>query len=136
MLDEKVLKYIKKHKLLAWAMQDENEVYIANAFYAFDEANLDFLIASHSDTKHIKLAFKNPNIAINIAKLDKIPLLKGLQIKALFSQALKEQEKIYYKKFPFARLSDAKLFALRIKYLKFSDNTLSKKIEFVNKSCL
>ena len=130
MLDERVLKYIKKHKLLAWAMQDEKGVYIANAFYAFDEKNLSFLIASHTDTKHIRLARINPNIAINIAKVDKIAFLKGLQIKAIFLEATKEQESLYYKKFAFASFSMASIFALRIQYLKFSDNTLSKKIEF------
>ncbi|WP_297192231.1 hypothetical protein [uncultured Campylobacter sp.] len=129
MLDERILKYIKKNKLLSWAMQDEEGVYIANAFYAFDESSLSFIIASHTYTKHIKLAFANPNIALNIAKLDKIAFLKGLQIKALFAVATKEQENIYYKRFAFARFSDANIFSLKIKYLKFSDNALNKKIE-------
>ncbi|KRS66909.1 hypothetical protein DB25_08605, partial [Campylobacter coli] len=50
-MDERILEFIKNEQLLSWAMSDEKGVYIANAFYVFDEKNLAFIIASHEDTK-------------------------------------------------------------------------------------
>ncbi|AXP09049.1 hypothetical protein N4T57_01815 [Campylobacter hepaticus] len=135
-MDKKILEFIKSERLLSWAMIDEIGVYIANAFYAFDEENLAFIIASHEHTKHIKLTSQNPNIALNIAKDNKIAFLKGIQAKAEFKIASKEQIKIYFSRFPFARLDkSAKIYALELFWLKFTDNALklSKKLEFYKK---
>ncbi|HEB8061979.1 TPA: hypothetical protein RZJ77_001219 [Campylobacter coli] len=135
-MDERILDFIKNEQLLSWAMNDEKGIYIANAFYAFDEENLAFIIASHEGTKHIKLASKNPNIALNIAKESKIAFLKGIQAKAKFKSASKEQIKIYFLKFPFAKLDkSAKIYALELDWLKFTNNALgfSKKLEFYKK---
>lgn len=135
-MDERILEFIKNEQLLSWAMIDEKGVYTASAFYVFDEKNLTFIIASHEDTKHIRLASENSSIALNIAKESKIAFLKGVQAKAEFKMASKEQMKIYFSKFPFAKLDkSAKIYALELFCLKFTDNTLSliKKIEFCKK---
>ena len=130
-MDNRIKKYLQKNKLLSWAMQDEDGVYCANAFYAFDEKNLSLIIASHTNTKHIKLAKIKPKVSVNIAKLSKIPLLQGVQIQAFFSKANQEQIKLYYKRFPFAKIQNGTCFALRIEYVKFTDNALlGKKLEF------
>ncbi|ARJ56808.1 hypothetical protein [Campylobacter cuniculorum] len=131
-MDKKILEYIKSMQLLSLAVREDEEVYIANVFYAFDESNLALIFSSYEESKHIQLAFLNPKIALSIAKEDKIALLKGLQAKALFKEASKEQSRIYYKKFPFARLSHAKLYALELFWAKFTDNTLmlDSKLEF------
>ncbi|MCW1359905.1 hypothetical protein [Campylobacter sp. CCS1377] len=131
-MDERIKKFIASCKLLSWAMRDEKGVYIANAFYAFDERNLALIIASHEDTKHIKLAFKESKVAVNIAKESTIAFLQGVQIKANFCKANEMQIQIYYKKFPFAKLLGGTTFALEIEYVKFTDNSLmlTKKLEF------
>ncbi|EAK3272690.1 TPA: hypothetical protein SF191_001290 [Campylobacter jejuni] len=135
-MDERILEFIKNEQLLSWAMIDEKGVYMASAFYAFDEKNLAFIIASHEDTKHIRLASENSSIALNIAKESKIAFLKGVQAKAEFKMASKEQKKIYFSKFPFAILDkSAKIYALELFWLKFTNNALglSKKLEFCKK---
>lgn len=135
-MDERILEFIRNEQLLSWAMIDEKGVYTASAFYVVDEKNLTFIIASHEDTKHIRLASENSSIAVNIAKESKIAFLKGVQAKAEFKMASKEQMKIYFSKFPFAKLDkSAKIYALELFWLKFTDNTLSliKKIEFCKK---
>ncbi|HEC1878242.1 TPA: hypothetical protein R1794_001560 [Campylobacter jejuni] len=135
-MDERILEFIRNEQLLSWAMIDEKGVYTASAFYVVDEKNLTFIIASHEDTKHIRLASENSSIALNIAKESKIAFLKGVQAKAEFKMASKEQMKIYFSKFPFAKLDkSAKIYALELFWLKFTDNTLSliKKIEFCKK---
>lgn len=135
-MDKRILEFIKNEQLLSWAMIDETGVYTASAFYAFDEKNLAFIIASHEDTKHIKLASENSSIALNIAKESKVALLKGIQAKAEFKVASKEQIKIYFSKFPFAKFDkNAKIYVLELFWLKFTNNTLglSKKLEFCKK---
>ncbi|ELJ6942806.1 hypothetical protein QYL10_000381 [Campylobacter jejuni] len=135
-MDERILEFIKNEQLLSWAMIDKKGVYAASAFYVFDEKNLAFIIASHEDTKHIRLASENSSIALNIAKENKIAFLKGVQAKAEFKMASKEQMKIYFSKFPFAKLDkSAKIYALELFWLKFTNNALglSKKLEFCKK---
>ena len=135
-MDERILEFIKNEQLLSWAMIDEKCVYTDSAFYVFDEKNLAFIIASHEDTKHIRLASENSSIALNIAKESKIAFLKGVQAKAEFKMASKEQMKIYFSKFPFAKLDkSAKIYALELFWLKFTNNALglSKKLEFCKK---
>ncbi|EGN5849039.1 hypothetical protein ISJ28_001592 [Campylobacter jejuni] len=135
-MDERILEFIKNEQLLSWAMIDEKGVYIASAFYVFDEKDLAFIITSHEDTKHIRLASENSSVALNIAKENKIAFLKGVQAKAEFKMASKEQMKIYFSKFPFAKLDkSAKIYALELFWLKFTNNALglSKKLEFYRK---
>ena len=131
-MDKKILEYIQSMQLLSLAMRDDEEVYIANVFYAFDEKNLALIFSSDEKSRHIKLAFLNPKLALSIAKEDKIAFLKGIQAKALFKEASKEQSEIYYKKFPFAKLHNAKIYALELTWAKFTDNTLliGSKLEF------
>lgn len=59
-----------------------------------------------------------------------------MQAKAEFKIANKEQMKIYFSKFPFAKLDkSAEIYALELFWLKFTNNALglSKKLEFCKK---
>ncbi len=129
-MNEKIKSFLRDNSLLCWAMQDDDGVYCANAFYAFDDENLSLIIASHENTKHIKLVQKNPRISVNVAKFGNVASLKGIQIKAVCQKASKTQAKLYYAHFPFARLKGGACFALQIEYAKFTDNALGKKLEF------
>lgn len=140
-MPEKIKNYIRSTRLLSWSMIDDSsfeeekseilKVYTASAFYAFDENNNALIIASHENTKHIHLAKNFQNVALNIAQDSSIATLKGLQIQAKFKEASKDQEKIYYEKFNFAKLSNAKCYALEIFYVKMTDNlSLNQKIEY------
>ncbi|EAI8624363.1 hypothetical protein I9Q28_00500 [Campylobacter lari] len=132
-MDERIKKFIYSQKLLTLSVQDNDEIYCASCYYAFDDKNLALIFASEEHTKHIQLSYKNPKVGVNIA-LDTniINLIKGVQIKAIFRKATAEQEKIYYEKFPFAKLAKACIFALNIQWAKYTDNKilLSKKLEF------
>lgn len=129
-MNEKIKSFLQKNTLLSWAMQDDDGLYCANAFYAFDDDELSLIVSSHTNTKHIKLVQKNPKISVNIAKFGNIASLKGIQIKALCKKASKVQENLYYTHFPFAKLKGGTCFALQILYAKFTDNALGKKLEF------
>ncbi|NDJ26769.1 hypothetical protein DMB95_01975 [Campylobacter sp. MIT 12-8780] len=141
-MHETIKRFIHKMRLLSLASIDDMtfnikissqtplSVYVANAFYAFDEESLSLIIASDCNSKHVKLSLKYPNIAVNIAKDSKIALLKGVQIKAIFEKASEAQKKIYLKRFIFARFAKTDFYALKIVWAKFTDNQLSEKIYF------
>ncbi|HEC1786250.1 TPA: hypothetical protein R1733_001093 [Campylobacter lari] len=132
-MDERIKKFIHSQKLLTLSVQDNDEIYCTSCYYTFDDKNLALIFASEEHTRHIQLSYKNPKVGVNIA-LDTniINLIKGVQIKAIFRKATAEQEKIYYEKFPFAKLAKACIFALSIQWAKYTDNKilLSKKLEF------
>ncbi|HEC1797266.1 TPA: hypothetical protein R1763_000688 [Campylobacter lari] len=132
-MDERIKKFIHSQKLLTLSVQDNDEIYCASCYYTFDDKNLALIFASEEHTRHIRLSYKNPKVGVNIA-LDTniINLIKGVQIKAIFRKATAEQEKIYYEKFPFAKLAKACIFTLNIQWAKYTDNKilLSKKLEF------
>lgn len=124
-MDLRIAKFIAKNHLLSLGVSDSAGVYAANCYYAWDEENYSLLIKSDVDSKHISLAMQNPNVGITITKDSKnLALLKGVQIKALFKPATKEQKCLYYAKFPFAKLASGEIFALEILWAKYTDNQL------------
>ncbi|MCI2235569.1 hypothetical protein MKD52_01795 [Helicobacter sp. CaF467b] len=125
-MNQKILKFIAKNHLLTLSVRDEDKgVYIANCYYALDKKDCCLLIKSALDSKHIKLAIQNPHLAVSIAKdSKKLILIKGVQIKALFKQAINEQKSLYYSQFPFARFASGEIFALEILWAKYTDNGL------------
>ncbi|RAX55161.1 hypothetical protein CCY99_00230 [Helicobacter sp. 16-1353] len=134
-MDNRIKDFIAKNNLLSFSVIEENngnyEIYCASCYYAFDVANLSLIIKSDIETKHIKLAMINPNIGIIIAKDSKnLGLLKGVQIKAIFKKAQKNQANLYYKSFPFATFGVGEIFSLDIVWAKYTDNKLllSKKL--------
>ncbi|RDU58154.1 hypothetical protein [Helicobacter sp. MIT 99-5507] len=135
-MDKLIIKFLQNNQLLSFSVIDDDWVYSASCYYAFDEKNLSLLIKSDPESKHIKLANKNPKIAITIAKDSKrLLLLKGVQIKANFTKSNNNEKEIYYLRFPFAKLGAGEIYTLKILWAKYTDNKLliSNKIIFNRK---
>ena len=108
-------------------------VHCASCFYAFDKQNLSLIFKSDKKSRHITLALQNPIVGVNIATQTKIlKHIKGVQIKALFNHASDSQKALYYARFPFARLGKGEIYALKILWAKYTDNSLlrSEKITY------
>ncbi|WP_299546012.1 hypothetical protein [uncultured Helicobacter sp.] len=129
-MNDKIKAFIAKQHLLALSVIDNTEdthlsVYSASCYYAFFTQNLSLCFKSDSNSKHIKLASVNPNVAVIIAQDSSILTnLKGVQIKAYFRNATQEEQRFYYQKFPFATLGNGEIFALDIYFAKYTDNQL------------
>ncbi len=116
--------FLDSRHLLSMGVMDEDGVYMANCFYAFDEEELALIIKSNQDTRHIQLASINPSIGVSVALDTKnLSKIKGLQIKAQMAKATLREENIYYQKYPFARWIKGDVFALRILWAKYTNNT-------------
>ena len=68
MMDLKILDFIRQNHLLSLSTIDDDGVYVANCYYAFDTENLTFLIKSDKTSKHIQLAQKSESQSPKIIK--------------------------------------------------------------------
>ncbi|MFT5836096.1 MAG: hypothetical protein ACI9RG_000990 [Sulfurimonas sp.] len=123
---EKIVNFINKHHVLSLATSCNAELSVCNLFYAFDENEVSFIVASSEGTTHIEHILQNQNIAGSIVLETKtIGKIQGLQFRGKFS-LLEEQilKKLYFKTFPYALAMNPKLWQIKIDYLKMTDNNL------------
>ena len=123
-MDEKIIKFIKKMHLLSLAVTSENEPYAASCFYAFDENNSSFIVAGSDDTTHVRAALGgvvSGTVALDTKVIGRI---EGLQFKGEFMRASELEEKIYFKRFPYAIPMKPQIFSVKLSWIKFTSNTL------------
>ncbi|WP_086247056.1 hypothetical protein [Campylobacter vicugnae] len=131
-MDEKIVKFIKSQHILTLGVNGENGAYLCSCFYVFIEPNL-IIVAFGDESYHAKVVQDDNRVFINIALQTKIlGKIQGLQASAIISksQAL-EHKDAYISRFAYARLMRLNIYTIRLKWLKFTDNTLGfgKKIE-------
>lgn len=149
-MDKRLKNFLAKQHLLSLALKEPHRlesnggqseqaefydgVYCASCFYAFDMSNLALLIKSEPTTRHIQLAQTFSIVGVNIAKNTlKLMHIKGAQIRARFHNASKQQEDLYYQKFPYAKAINGQIYALEILWAKYTDNRFfgKSKVEFL-----
>ncbi len=133
-MDDRIIKFIRKHHLLTLATSENNIPWCASAFYAFDKGHNRLIISSKNQTKHATQASQNQYVACSIALETKIiGKLQGIQISGTIQQSESPADKAtYLKKFPYAAPFLEPLWAIQITHAKFTDNTLGfgKKLTF------
>ena len=111
-------------------------MHTCSCFYAYCEPLNALVIASKPDTAHIKIALQNPQISLNIALDTKIiGRIEGIQARADFIQVTKlsaDEQKLckraYFVRFPYALALNPKLYALKLSWLKYTNNALKNKL--------
>jgi len=139
-VDQKIIKFIKKHHVLTLATAIDGNPYCANCFYSYLEDENMLVFTSDLKTKHIQDVLENNFVAGSIVLETRIiGKIQGLQFNGFMvdvDEKLAEKvRKSYIKKFPFAMLMETQLWALELTFLKFTDNTLGfgKKLIWENK---
>ena len=118
-------KFVTKMHLLSLCVMHEGLPYPSSAFYAYNEKNSNLIIAGDSKTTHIKAIELCDKVAVTIALDTKIVgKIKGVQILGGMRKARKEEEKIYFKKYPYSLALKPEIWTIEINYAKFTDNTL------------
>ncbi len=124
-MDERVVKFIKKHHVLTLATAVEGMPYCANAFYAFDPLHNRLIFTSSSQTRHGAEMEQNPNVAASIVWETKlVGRIQGLQLTGVATKANDRDQSLYIKRFPYTALAELSLRAIEIKFIKYTDNTL------------
>jgi len=122
----KIVSFIDKHHVMSLASMGENGLSACNLFYAFDEKELSFVVASSDETQHIQNILKNPKIAGTIVLETKtVGKIQGLQFNGTFT-LLQERtlKKLYFKTFPYVLAMNPKLWKIQVDHFKLTDNTL------------
>jgi uncharacterized protein YhbP (UPF0306 family) len=123
---QKIVSFLDKHHVLSLATRDDVELSVCNLFYVFSKEDVSFVVASSDDTTHIRNILKNQNIAGSVVlETKKVGKIQGLQFRGDFL-ALKDDslKKLYFKSFPYAKMMSPKLWQIKIRYFKLTDNNL------------
>lgn len=134
-MDKKILSFIKKHHLLSLATAGER-LWCCSMFYAYDEANQGFIVASDETTEHMGNVAQNAYVAGTVALETKtLGKIQGIQFAGVMEPCPDTQKSLYFEAFPYARIMNPTLWVIRLDEVKMTDNTLGfgKKISWKRK---
>lgn len=125
-MDERFIKFIKKHHVLTLAtVNGEGMPYVANCFYAFDAKRNLFVFTSDLATRHGAEMAANSSVALSIVLETRIVgRVQGLQVTGRAERGDDEARKCYIKRFPYAAAADLELWMVAPTLMKLTDNTL------------
>jgi hypothetical protein len=124
--DKKIIKFINKHHLLNLATSANNIPYAASCFYLYLEDKNTLIFASDEKTKHIQDCLNQPIVAGTIAlETFFISRIRGIQFKGTINEVIDDSlRKKYIKRFPLALFIPFKLWAVKLHYIKMTDNSM------------
>lgn len=128
-IDVRIRKFIAQNQSLTLATQTSGHPYCCSLFYAFDEREGVFYFMSSVDSRHAKEIILNPNIAGTVLNGEESILnLQGIQFLGtahlLEGEDYSAAKKIYVQRHPTARLHQSELWAIKVEWIKMTDNTL------------
>jgi uncharacterized protein YhbP (UPF0306 family) len=129
MVDNRIIKFFRKHHVLTIATSSGNEPWCANCFYVYLENENSLVFTTDSDTRHGKEFLANPSVAGTVV-LETMILgkIRGIQFRGIVSepqgQLLNKSKSAYLKRFPVAALMDTRLWIVKLSYIKMTDNRL------------
>jgi uncharacterized protein YhbP (UPF0306 family) len=139
MIDERIIRFFKKHHVLTIANSVNNEPWCANCFYVYLEDENALVFTTDPETRHGKEFLKNKIVAGSVVlETPIIGKIRGIQFQGIVSEPegeLSERaRKLYLKRFPIAMLMDTHLWVVELTHIKMTDNRLGfgKKIIWTN----
>ncbi|MEA2091656.1 MAG: pyridoxamine 5'-phosphate oxidase family protein, partial [Campylobacterota bacterium] len=87
---------------MSLATSSDSELSVCNLFFAFDEKEVSFVVASNDDTTHIENILKNSKVAGSVVLETKtVGKIQGVQFRGDFSILQNSSlKKLYFKTFP------------------------------------
>ncbi|MEA1955547.1 MAG: pyridoxamine 5'-phosphate oxidase family protein [Campylobacterota bacterium] len=122
----KIDTFIQNHHVMSLATTVENELSVCSLFYVYMKEKNSFIVASDDKTTHIQHIKQNMKVAGNIVLETKtVGKIQGVQFRGEFIELQDDElKKLYFKKFPYALVLAPKLWQIKVKYFKMTDNTL------------
>lgn len=122
-------RWLAKQHVVTWCVQEEGEMWCANAFYVYDPERVAFYVLSEDKTRHAQMTGLQAKVAGTVNGQPKtVALIRGVQfageIRRLDGEESDAQRKRYLRRFPVARAMSAPVWEIRLDELKFTDNTL------------
>lgn len=127
--DERIVKFIRDHHLLALSTVFEGKPWSASCFYVYDEEKNYFIFTSDLDTRHAQEMEKNNHVSGIVAlETSVVGKIQGIQLSGKVwraeGDALKSATKKYMLKYPMAMLMKTTLWILEADHIKMTDNRL------------
>lgn len=129
-MNEKIITFFKKNKLMLLATSVNNIPYNTPLYYCFLELENKLLFLSDAKTKHAQHCIHNKNVSCCVVDNNQNLLKsKAIQLSG-FAMVVNDADyndyyKMYVKKYPAAlAFSNTTLFEIEIVSLKYTDNTL------------
>jgi len=123
---KKIEIFLDRHHVMSLATSNDEELSVCNLFYVYNRESASFIVASSDNTTHIKNIKKNKLVAGSVVLETKtVGKIQGLQFRGEFLKLEdKSLKQLYFKAFPYALAMNPKLWQIKIKYFKLTDNTL------------
>jgi uncharacterized protein YhbP (UPF0306 family) len=122
---EKVRLFLGKHHLLSLATAGRDGPQAASLFYAYDAQSIAFIVASEMKTEHIQNVLANESVAGTVAlETDEVGKIEGIQFRGVMRAVTKEEGKLYFDAFPYAKLMNPQLWKIELAKIKLTDNRL------------
>jgi hypothetical protein len=127
--EKRIVDFIEEHHVLTLATTVDNFPWCANCFYTYLPDENCFVFTSDDNTKHVRLAVQNKNVAGSVVlETNVVGKIQGIQFTGVMEkpneELLKKAKKAYLKKFPFAVLMKTSLWVLHPNLVKMTDNRL------------
>lgn len=135
-INERFVRFLRRHHVLTLATVAEGAPYCSNAFYCYDKERNLIVFTSDPATRHAQEMERNPRVAASVVLETKIVgRVQGLQLCGTAARADETAKRIYLKRFPYAALAELTLWAIEPDFMKLTDNTLGfgKKLIWNNK---
>lgn len=124
-MPEAMVSFLRAQHVLHLATTHENRPWVATCFYAFDAKEAIFVIASNTNTRHIKEALENAHVAGTVALQTKeVGRIMGVQFEGELEAATGKDKRRYFKAYPFALAMVPTLWRIRITSAKLTNNRL------------
>ena len=124
-INERFVRFLRRHHVLTLATVAEGVPYCSNAFYCYDKERNLLVFTSDPATRHAQEMERNPRVAASVVLETKIVgRVQGLQLCGTAARADEAARRAYLKRFPYAALAELTLWAIRPDYMKLTDNTL------------
>ena len=124
-----ISRWLAKQHVVTWCVQQEGELWCANAFYLFDAQKVAFYILTEEKTRHAQMSGPQAAVAGTVNGQPKtVALIRGVQFKGeirrLEGEESERARQAYNRRFPVARMLSAPVWEIRLDEIKFTDNTL------------
>jgi len=129
MIDGRIVKFFREHHVLTVATTVAGEPWCANCFYVYIEEENVLVFTSDAETRHGKEFLINSFIAGSVVLETKIiGMIRGIQFQGTIcepeGELLEKARSAYLRRFPVAMLMKTSLWAVRLSYIKMTDNRL------------
>ena len=127
MVDNRIIRFLRKHHVLTIATTVDNEPWCANCFYVYLGEENALVFTTDTDTRHGKEFIKNPLVAGSVVlETMVIGRIRGIQFQGMVSEPqgelLSKVKSAYLKRFPVAALMDTRLWVVKLTLIKMTDN--------------